>query len=45
MPAMFWKFEVYIKVSKKTTKISTSSGTLEYFWNSVKLIAEDMLDV
>jgi len=44
-PAQFWKFEVFVADSNKTTKVSTGSGTLENFWNAIKLIAEDMLDV
>jgi len=44
-PAQFWKFEVFVAESNKTTKISTGSGTLENFWYAIKLIAEDMLDV
>jgi len=44
-PALFWKFEVFVAESNKTTKISTGSGALENFWNAVKLIAENMLDV
>ena len=44
-PALFWKFEVYVAESNKTTKIATGSGALENFWNAVKLIAENMLDV
>jgi len=44
-PAQFWKFEIFVAQSFKTTNVSTGSGTLENFWNSIKLIAEDMLDV
>ena len=44
-PAQFWKFEVFVAQSFKTTNISTGSGTLENFWNAIKLIAEDMLDI
>ena len=44
-PALFWKFEVFVAESNKTTRISTGSGSLASFWNSIKLIAEDMLDV
>ena len=43
--AQFWKFEVFVADSNKTTKVSTGSGTLENFWNAIKLIAEDMLDI
>lgn len=45
MPALFWKFEVSVAESKKTTNVSTGSGALAKFWNAIKLIAEDMLDV
>ena len=44
-PALFWKFEVFVVESHKTIKISTGSGALENFWNAIKLIAENMLDV
>ncbi len=45
MPAQFWKIEVFVSESNKTTKVSTGSGTLCDFWNTIKLIADDMLDV
>lgn len=45
MPAMFWKFEIFIPKRFKTTNVSTGSGALINFWNAIKLIAEDMLDV
>ena len=44
-PAQFWKFEIFVPQSFKTTNVSTGSGTLENFWDAIKLIAEDMLDV
>jgi hypothetical protein len=44
-PALFWKFEVFVATSHKTTNISTGSGALKDFWDAIKLIAEDMLDV
>ena len=44
-PAQFWKFEVFVAGSKKTTKVATGSGALNNFWFAIKLIAEDMLDV
>jgi len=44
-PAQFWKFEIFVAESKKTTRVSTGSGTLDNFWNAIKLIAEDMIDV
>ena len=45
MPAQFWKFEIFVAQSFKTTNVSTGSGTLSNFWYAIKLIAEDMLDV
>jgi len=45
MPAMFWKFEVIVTASHKITNVSTGSGALKDFWDAIKLIAEDMLDV
>lgn len=44
-PAMFWKFEVYVAETENTVIVSTGSGTLNDFWNSIKLIAEGMLDI
>jgi hypothetical protein len=44
-PAMFWKFEIFVSGSFKTTNVSTGSGALKDFWDAIKLIAEDMLDV
>jgi hypothetical protein len=44
-PALFWRFEVFVAESKKQLNISTGSGTLNDFWNAVKLIAECMFDV
>lgn len=44
-PALFWKFVVLVAESNKTINLSTGSGALKNFWNSVKLIAENMLDV
>jgi hypothetical protein len=42
-PALFWRFEVFVAESNKTTKVSTGSGALENFWEAIKLIAENML--
>ena len=44
-PALFWKFEVFVAESNKTTKVSTGSSALKDFWDAIKLIAENMLDV
>jgi len=44
-PALFWKFEIFVAGSNKTTRVSTGSGALDNFWNAIKLIAEDILDV
>lgn len=44
-PALFWRFEVFVAESKKHINISTGSGALNDFWNAIKLIAENMLDV
>ena|SRR5271157_294325 len=44
-PALFWKFDVFVAESKKHIKVSTGSGSLKDFWNAIKLIAENMLDV
>jgi hypothetical protein len=44
-PALFWNFEVFVAESQKHINVSTGSGALNDFWNAVKLIAEDMLDV
>jgi hypothetical protein len=45
MPALFWKFEIFVAESRKITTVSTGSGALKDFWSAVKLIAEDMLNV
>lgn len=45
LPAMFWKLEVFIAKSKRTAVVSTGSGTLNDFWNTIKLIADYMLDI
>jgi hypothetical protein len=44
-PAQFWKFNVFIAEYNKTIKVSTGSGSLNDFWNTIKLIAENMIDV
>jgi hypothetical protein len=45
MPAQFWKIEVFIAQSKKVAVISTGSGALSDFWDTVRLIADGMLDI
>lgn len=45
MPAMFWKVEIYVSESKKTFIITTGSGALIDFWNTIKLFADNMLAV
>lgn len=45
MPALFWKFEIFVAESNKTTNVSTGSGALNNFWNAIKLIAEGMLSI
>jgi hypothetical protein len=45
MPALFWKFEIFVAESNKIMTVSTGSGALRDFWNVVKLIADGMLDV
>lgn len=42
MPSHFWKFEIFDADSGKKTFASTGSGSLNYFWPTVKLIAENM---
>jgi hypothetical protein len=42
MPSHFWKFEIYDAESRKKTFASTGSGSLNSFWHTVKLIAENM---
>ena len=45
MPALFWKFEIFVSGNKKTTKFSTGYGALNNFWNAIKLKVEDILDL
>jgi len=45
MPAQFWRFEIYISSPKRTIVISTGSGPMINFWSTVKLFAENMLEV
>ena len=45
MPALFWKFEIFVLGSFKTTHVSTGSGALANFWGAVRLIAENMFVV
>jgi hypothetical protein len=43
-PAMFWKFEIFDAKSNKSDIVSTDSGALNNYWNSVKYLAENMPD-
>jgi hypothetical protein len=45
MPALFWKVEIYVSESKKTFVITTGSGALIDFWETIKLFADNMLDM
>lgn len=45
MPAMFWKVEIYVSETKKTLVITTGSGSLIDFWNTIKQFADNMLDI
>ena len=45
MPALFWKAEINCNGTKKVIRISTGSGALVNFWQSIRLIAEGMLDI
>lgn len=44
-PAQFWYFKIYCGENKKTTKISTGSGTLCNYWPFAKAIAEGMVTI
>jgi hypothetical protein len=41
-PAQFWYFEVYCAESEKVYKVSTGSGSLTSYWESVRKIAEGL---
>jgi len=43
MPAQFWEFVVYCSESNKIYKISTGSGGLEIFFNTMKNIAQGII--
>jgi hypothetical protein len=45
MPAQFWKFEIVFSKADKKIIISTGSGTLSSFWNTIKLFADGMFEV
>ena len=45
MPAMFWKFEVFISDRNCTAIVSTGSGVLSNYWHTIKLFADGMIDV
>lgn len=43
-PAQFWTFEIYNKEAKKITyKISTGSGSLSDYWETIENFAQGML--
>ena len=45
MPALFWTFEIFNAERKETMIISTGSGSLSDFWNTIKLFADNMLEI
>jgi hypothetical protein len=45
MPAQFWKIEMFLSEYKRVVVITTGSGALSTFWNTIKLIADGMLDI
>jgi len=45
MPAQFWKIEIFLVESKRVVVITTGSGAFSNFWNTIKLIADGMLDI
>jgi len=44
-PAQFWFFEIFCADNKKTTRITTGSGSLEDYWGFVEAIATGMIVV
>ena len=44
LPAMFWEFEINT-VEGKHFKVQTGTGSLTTFWDSVMLIADNMLTI
>jgi len=44
MPAMFWKFEVFIAERRKIMMVSTGSGKLSKYWKTIILTADDLID-
>ncbi len=42
-PAQFWTFKVYCAETKKTYRVTTGSGGLTDYWDSIQKIANDML--
>ncbi|NQU32301.1 MAG: hypothetical protein HQ521_03625, partial [Bacteroidetes bacterium] len=44
-PAKFWKFEVFTNENKTTTILTTGSGNLCDYWNTMELIGEGMIGV
>jgi len=45
LPAQFWDFRVFCAESKKTYEVTTGSGSLSDYWESVKKLMEGMLVV
>ena len=44
MPAQFWKFEIQTEEGERY-KVQTGSGSLTTYWESIKLIAQNMMVV
>ena len=44
MPAMFWTFDIYIAETRKTVIVHTGSGTLSKYWETINLIADNLID-
>lgn len=45
MPAQFWEFTIYCAESEKVYNVSTGSGGLENYFNTMKNIADGMIVV
>ena len=43
MPAQFWRFKIYCSENNKTTHISTGSGGLTDYFETMKSIADGMI--
>lgn len=44
-PAQFWVFEIYNKDGKKIQEISTGSGSLRDYWQTVEQMLNGMISI